>query len=67
MSEVNSLTNDSGKTVISKEKVSSAGKVNDIRNDNIGGSPAGGVAGSGGVSTTDVGRRNTTKQPLTER
>lgn len=45
----------------------SGSKVNEIKDDTIGGSSAGGVAGSGGVSTNSVGQSKTSKQPLTER
>ena len=36
---------------------------NDVKDDVIGGSPAGGVAGTGGVSTNDVGVSTTNKSP----
>ncbi len=39
----------------------------EIKDDNIGGSSAGGVAGTGGVSTNSVGRSHTSKSPLKER
>lgn len=39
----------------------------DITDNVIGGSSAGGVAGTGGVSTNDVGASKTSKNPLTER
>ncbi len=39
----------------------------DITDNVIGGASAGGVAGTGGVSTNDVGAGKTSKSPLTER
>lgn len=39
----------------------------EIKEDIIGGSNAGGVAGTGGVSTNDVGPSKTKKNPLVER
>lgn len=39
----------------------------DIQDDNIGGREAGGPAGTGGVSTTDVGRNQSSKQTRLER
>jgi hypothetical protein len=48
-------------------KESKSSKVSEIKDDVIGGSSAGGIAGSGGVSTNDVGRSKTSKNPLLER
>ena len=50
----------------SKKKSASLG-ASEIKTNVIGGSPAGGVAGSGGVSTNDVGVTRTSKNPLKER
>ena len=36
----------------------------EIKDDNIGGSSAGGVAGTGGVSTNSVGNSHASKSPL---
>ncbi len=48
-------------------KESSSSKATEIKDDVIGGSSAGGIAGSGGVSTSDVGAGKTSKNPLVER
>jgi hypothetical protein len=57
----------SKKTSSESLEKSKSSKALDITDDVIGGSPAGGVAGTGGVSTNDVGLSRTSKNPLTER
>lgn len=44
-----------------------ANRTNDIQDDNIGGRSAGGNAGTGGVSTNDVGNSRASKQTRLDR
>jgi hypothetical protein len=61
------MNKDSMETSKDRSKESSSSKATKIKDDIIGGSSAGGVAGTGGVSTNDVGASKTSKNPLKER
>jgi hypothetical protein len=58
---------DSGARDVETFNAADRSRDSNITDDIIGGSSAGGVAGTGGVSTNDVGPSRTSKNPLLER